>query len=358
MLFRAFVLSFCLFICAPALALVVDHQNIDQVAGLPQSTMDLIAEQSWYFMHASVGQNMINGMNALTAMEPTRYQLAVSSIGDNPPPPDPDTGVVFENHRGNPPWDVKIAMFEEAVADLGWRAPSVSVVMNKLCYDDWAADAEVYLASMVALEAEYPATTFVYTTEPLRVNEDGTNALRTVFNEAIRAYCVANNRLLFDIADIESHDPDGNPVTYEYNGQVYPKLYSGYTDDGGHLNSDGAMRVALGWYATAAAITGNATAAPGTPAAWDAIRTIAPNPFNPVTTITFDLQEDRLVDVSIFDARGRFVTQLQHGTLPSGEHAVTWRGVDIEGRGVGSGTYTVRLRSGDRVSTKQMSLVR
>lgn len=65
-----------------------------------------------------------------------------------------------------------------------------------------------YLDKMVQLESEYPGVTFVYMTGHL----DGTGEAGNLHqrNEQIREFCRANNKILYDFADIESYDPDGN----------------------------------------------------------------------------------------------------------------------------------------------------
>jgi len=70
------------------------------------------------------------------------------------------------------------------------------------------ADIDTYLSLMSGLEADYPGVTFIYMTGHLEgTGESGNLHLR---NEQIRAYCLANDKVLFDFADIESYDPDGS----------------------------------------------------------------------------------------------------------------------------------------------------
>ena len=65
-----------------------------------------------------------------------------------------------------------------------------------------------YLNPMTLLEADYPGVTFVYMTGHLNgTGEDGNLHLR---NEQIRQFCIENDKWLYDFADIESYDPDGN----------------------------------------------------------------------------------------------------------------------------------------------------
>jgi len=68
-----------------------------------------------------------------------------------------------------------------------------------------------YLTPMTQLEAEYPSVTFVYMTGHVDIWDDANNKAA---NQAIRDYCSANNKVLYDFADIEHYDPDG--TYYEY----------------------------------------------------------------------------------------------------------------------------------------------
>jgi hypothetical protein len=68
-----------------------------------------------------------------------------------------------------------------------------------------------YLTPMAQLEADYPDVTFVYMTGHVDIWDDADNKAA---NQVIRDYCTANDKVLFDFADIERYDPDG--VYYEY----------------------------------------------------------------------------------------------------------------------------------------------
>jgi hypothetical protein len=86
--------------------------------------------------------------------------------------------------------------------------------------------------------------------------------------------------------------------------------------------------------------------------------TVYPNPFNPQTTIGFELASDARVDVDIYDLRGTRVRSLVHGLHGAGEHTVSWDGRDESGRGLPSGTYFVKLRSGETALSHKISIVR
>lgn len=84
-----------------------------------------------------------------------------------------------------------------------------------------------------------------------------------------------------------------------------------------------------------------------------------PNPFNPRTTISFDLGQRSTVSLRVFDATGRVVrTLLEQRGLTEGEHEITWDGCSREGRALPSGTYIYRLESNGQVALGRMTLVR
>lgn len=253
-----------------AAAQIVDHRHVDGVTSLPQSVMDSIGQQRWFFTHASVGGNMVQGMGDLNAANPARYQLVTSWVNyldtemraeDAPATPAP--GTVYEADRGNPGWADKLVIFDNSVRVSGWRAPTVDAVMNKMCFIDQDAVAADSIASMTALQSSYPATPFIYTTMPLMDTEDADNVLRNQYNAAVRSHCTGGGGLLFDIADMEAYDPTGVQHTFQYGGQTYQKLYAGYTDDGGHLDATGQQRIAQGWYAMAAVLASDPIFADG-----------------------------------------------------------------------------------------------
>ncbi len=250
-----------LVLSAPALAQVVDHEDVDGVDLLSQAVMDAIGEQRWLFTHASVGGNMVAGLDDLRGSDPTRYLLETVSVsylsGEEraADPPDPTiAGTVYDCQRGNPGWSSKLTIFDSSVRVSGWSYDAVDMAMDKLCYIDQTADAQSYIDMMVALESAYPSTVFVYTTIPLTTSEDANNVLRNDYNDAVRAHCQSTGCLLFDIADMEAHDPTGVEHTFSSGGETYQKLYDGYTSDGGHLDTVGRQRIAKGWYAVAATV--------------------------------------------------------------------------------------------------------
>ncbi len=83
-----------------------------------------------------------------------------------------------------------------------------------------------------------------------------------------------------------------------------------------------------------------------------------PNPFNPTTTITYDLPRTSAVRLAIYDVSGREVRTLLDATQPAGSHLAVWDGRNARGEPAASGVYFYRLRAGDFVETKKMVLLK
>lgn len=83
-----------------------------------------------------------------------------------------------------------------------------------------------------------------------------------------------------------------------------------------------------------------------------------PNPFNPVTTIEFDLPEATHSSLVIYDLSGRSVITLRNGLLRAGHHTVQWHGVNTNGQPVASGIYLYKLTAGDFLKVRKMALIR
>jgi hypothetical protein len=83
-----------------------------------------------------------------------------------------------------------------------------------------------------------------------------------------------------------------------------------------------------------------------------------PNPFNPQTTLSFNLQEAGDVSLVIFNQRGQRVRSMVNGSLPAGKHQVVWNGTDDNGSAVSSGLYFFRMKTGKYSSTRKMVLMK
>ncbi len=89
-----------------------------------------------------------------------------------------------------------------------------------------------------------------------------------------------------------------------------------------------------------------------------AITGIAPNPFNPITTIFYDLPTAGEVRLGVYDVRGRRVRELTAGQVAAGRHEVVWDGRDHAGRLSAAGVYFVLLKGPQGTTTSKMVLAK
>lgn len=83
-----------------------------------------------------------------------------------------------------------------------------------------------------------------------------------------------------------------------------------------------------------------------------------PNPFNPSTTITYDIAEAGYVDLAIYDLKGRVVASLVNGNKSAGNYTVKWNGLDDNGQLVPSGVYLYQLQSQNVIESQKMIIIK
>jgi len=83
-----------------------------------------------------------------------------------------------------------------------------------------------------------------------------------------------------------------------------------------------------------------------------------PNPFNPMTTISFSLPATAQTSVRVYDSAGRLVRTLINQELESAVHEVTWPGRDDDNKQVASGVYFYSVISGEYSHTGRMALIK
>ncbi len=83
-----------------------------------------------------------------------------------------------------------------------------------------------------------------------------------------------------------------------------------------------------------------------------------PNPFNPATTLAFELPQDSVVTLTILDVSGRLVKTLVSGPRSAGFHRVVWRGNDEHNKAVASGVYFSSLSVNGVQDARKMILLR
>ncbi|RPJ40775.1 MAG: hypothetical protein EHM19_13135, partial [Candidatus Latescibacterota bacterium] len=198
---RAFcVLLFCLVLplAAGAAPIVADHESSDAFDLVPDSLFAAArADLRIFYGHTSHGSQVVTGLDMLATENPLYAKPTIYEYYG-------DLG-----HYGDLSWVAPTRSFLDS-------HPTYNVVMWSWCggaSDNTEAGINTYLNAMEDLEADYPGVTFVYMTGHL----DGTGPSGNLYvrNNQIRAFCAANDKVLFDFADIESWDPDGTYYPWE-----------------------------------------------------------------------------------------------------------------------------------------------
>lgn len=83
-----------------------------------------------------------------------------------------------------------------------------------------------------------------------------------------------------------------------------------------------------------------------------------PNPFNPSTTIAYELARSSHVRLDVYNAAGQLVRVLVDADRGPGRHQLEWDGRDRHGRGAASGVYFYRLQAAEFEQSRKMVLVR
>ncbi|MBU1638386.1 hypothetical protein KKC97_12045 [bacterium] len=201
--------------------LIIGH-NCTDISQVPPAFIDSAkAHFKCTYGHTSHGSQIVSGMQIMENNDPVLFNFASDRsyylYGNGEPLPDSVLSFwdyVPEGDLGNPDystWATRTdVMLSNSDGAYDIYPHGRNFVMWSWCGQAATSEANInlYLSLMTTLENNYPDVTFIYMTGHLNgTGETGTLHLR---NEQIRQYCRDNNKVLFDFADIESYDPDGD----------------------------------------------------------------------------------------------------------------------------------------------------
>lgn len=221
---------------------IVNRVRLDQI---PESAI-LQAQSNLKiaYGHTSHGSQITDGMSGLVAFKNVPGLYTFNSNGS-------DGAMEFHDYYGN----FGGSDTDTTASDLGnpnrtaWAQatreylnanPDINVIIWSWCGQATTSieNIDIYLNLMEDLIEDYPTVQFVFMTGHLR--ENGSTDLIADANNHIRSHCTSHNRWLFDFADIESYNPDG-----EYFGDKKA------TDACTYVNAAGAsVNWAINWQDT------------------------------------------------------------------------------------------------------------
>lgn len=222
--------------------------------------LDRIAQRRILFGHQSVGVNLLDGIVHLAKQ--AGVTLRIAEVANANAVEGSMLGHTFIAENSHPL--KKIKSFEQA---MGMHASGLDIAFLKFCYVDITEESDVqaifskYRSSIVELQKKNPGTTFIHITAPLTVVQGGLSArmkyilgyaplygtlenLRREEYNALLRKTYLGREPIFDLARVESTAPDGKSVTVQWHGNVIPVMVPEYSDDGGHLNTNGKIRAA------------------------------------------------------------------------------------------------------------------
>jgi hypothetical protein len=83
-----------------------------------------------------------------------------------------------------------------------------------------------------------------------------------------------------------------------------------------------------------------------------------PNPFNPTTTLHYELPLEALVSLSIYDLMGHNIKSLINNKQPAGYHSIKWNATNNLGEPVSAGMYIYMIQAGEFRQVKKMVLLK
>jgi hypothetical protein len=236
-------------------AIIADDTVIPSFTNIPASALQSAAGLKTLFMHQSTGDLIAyEGLGCLAGLrdDPSYYPPECLTYAQHPYNPYDDRNWNWK--MWDEPMADAIAKTDQWVTVVNSQQQNYQVLGMKFCYvDGWNQDFDYYRSKMEQLEAAYPDKIFIWSTSALwsqstmdsdpglSISIDNINT----FNQQLRAYAAANDKILYDIAAIESHDTNGNLC--QSNG--YEALCDDYYDSGGgHPNATGSIRLAKGFW--------------------------------------------------------------------------------------------------------------
>jgi len=216
-LFRVCV--YLVFLLMPSLvfaeAIIADHTSFQKFNQIPAHWLKRARELTTHYAHTSHGDQIYQGLENLETQYPEKYRFArrESNTEGLPPVEDPPALRMYD---GNPP-ETYIMPEDYWDSENGKARTRTVAGTGKYNFSMWAWCGQVsgasaayiqgYLDTLDAFETQYPDMRFIYMTGHLDGSASAGNL--HVRNEEIRNYCIANNKVLLDFADIERYNPDG-----------------------------------------------------------------------------------------------------------------------------------------------------
>ncbi len=376
--------------------IIADHWAVQEFEQIPDEWIEKAKELTVHYGHTSHGSQILAGLYWIEEnIDPIKYKVSIgnrngSRTPDLPPLTNPISLRIWEeglwpdtnsDHLGYWLGDAAVEgtsnILNTGIFDIsGWSW------CGQVSLKEWSYIQD-YLNALSSFEAQFPDVKIFYMTghniEPGPPNYQQIAWDRLHANNAgIKNHCIENSGIMFDFADIESHDPDGNyypdedgtglwceewladhPNEYQ---NLPPRSESGCGAGCGiSAHAHGlisAIKAKAFWWMMARI------------AGWEGVERLSieedkrsfytyklsqnyPNPFNPSTTIHFSLAKSENVKIEVYNTLGKKVGLLLDGHIKDGEHLVEFNSGDLS-----SGVYFYSINAGKFQDVKKMIVLK
>jgi hypothetical protein len=206
--------------------MIINHENIN-IDLVPEYWLSEARKLTIHYAQTSHGTQILTGLNYLKDyIDSEKYDFAIS-YGATPPSLPGGTDVlkiyIGNNYSGNT--YITPDMYWDGASGISHTTSTAATGLFDFSMWSWCGQADTpdvsyinrYLTQMSAFETTFPEMRFILMTGHNVSMVANDNLLAR--NEQIRNYALANKMVLFDFADIETHDPDGffyDPDLYNY----------------------------------------------------------------------------------------------------------------------------------------------
>jgi len=375
-----------LIFCLPVFlsALIIDHTCVD-ITQIPESAI-LNAKDSLHiaYGHTSHGWQITYGMDGLIDFANDGgkgLSLPDSIFAFNPGGTngalDQRDGVMANDVGYYPGWVNETRSYlgdPDIITGRGTSHPEINIIMWSWCGQVSGTYCggvlwDQYLGPMTQLEEDYPNVTFIYMTGHVDITQDSCNKAA---NDSIRAYCLKNDKVLFDFADFDRHDPNATYYEFVNDNCDYYDTVGGTLLGNWALEWQGTHTEGVDWYQTGESHTYSLNENQKGYAAWwmwarlagwgitgvpedsgkgSKLSLSVNNNTNIVTNkqidISFFIPENGPATIEAYNTSGAKVDLILRDNLSAGSHSCSW---DRKGK---KGIIIIRLKhSSGKISVK------
>lgn len=225
-----------------------------------------LSDKYIFFGHQSLGANILNGIQDIINIQNDNNHF---SIVNTHLPKHLDSPALYHSFIGENLDPIsKINEFKKILLDeqLG---DFLDIAFFKFCYVDIKRNTDIkaiftdYKKAIEEIQSAYPNIKIIHFTAPLKAHKiklqkhlikgmkyivknkvlgDLDNVKRNQYNQLIRGK-FGNNGNLFDLAELECHNNDNSESSFRYGHTYYSCLSRDLTEDGGHLNHSGQLKI-------------------------------------------------------------------------------------------------------------------